>query len=130
VADAPFSLSEVTIIGENRHGYTFAVGKLGEFMQDRWVGFAVGEADYGRRFLFVFPEIGEEGWLGLADRDLAIRLTGAVAQDPDAGWGGIDRWAVEEELRGHPDAHRCVYCGQVGCRSECVECDAFYEDPA
>ena len=113
-------LTEVVWIGRNAHGYTFGVGRLG----DRWVGFARGEwSEHGeaRQDLFVFPEVSYGPLLGLPDRTQAILITGAIAQDPVHGYGGVEEWLVPPELRGDPDAFRCEDCGDVGCQGECHE---------
>lgn len=106
-------------IGENDHGYKFAVGKIG----DRWVGFADGKLDDGNRMFFLFPEISEDYQMGLTDRDGVIKLTGAIAQSVEHGYGGIARWFIPEELRGDPKDFTCERCESVGCRGGCEQED-------
>ena len=74
---AELQFEEVTLVGLNA-GYRFAVGRV----KDRWLGFAIGELDGGERMLFIFPEIADGALLGLADKERAILLTGAIACDP------------------------------------------------
>jgi len=107
-------LTDILKIGENDHGYSFAVGKLG----GRWVGFAVGDLGEGKQGMFFLPGISEEYELGLTDRELAIRMTGAVAQSPEHGYGGIERWFVVEELRGRPEDFQCAECGEIACSGD------------
>lgn len=102
-------------VGENDHGYYFGVGRVG----GRWVGFAVGDAGESGQMMFLLPGISEDYHLGLLDRDRAIRMTGAIAQSPEHGYGGISRWFVEESLRGKPEDFRCEDCQEVGCSGDC-----------
>jgi hypothetical protein len=97
-------------------GYRFAVGKI----SGRWVGFA--DSDVGA---FIFPTISEGHLCGISDRDRAIRLTGAIAQSFEHGYGGVDRWFVGEDLRGKPEDFRCAKCEEIGCVGECEE---WFED--
>jgi hypothetical protein len=115
------SFSEVLNVGDNRR-YLFAVGKLA----DRWAGFAVGKPRPGKpdepRMIFIFPEISDDYTLGIESRDEAIRMTAAIAQDPESNYGGIKRWFVEDALRASPDDYRCEHCQRVGCKGiECVD---------
>lgn len=128
-------LEEVKIIGENAH-YRFCIGRC----RDRWIGFAVGGSmslkahdafhsegiPTGPNFMFVFPEVSEGFVLGLLERDKAILLTGAVAQDPESAYGGVDRWLVPECQRGDPEAFRCRSCDRVGCND--ADCASGYVD--
>lgn len=98
-------LTERVEVGENNHGYRFAVGKIAG---DRWIGFA--DSDVGA---FVLPGMSEEYEMGLADRDRAIKLTGAIAQSAEHGYGGIARWFVDESLRGKPEDFTCSDQGDV-----------------
>jgi hypothetical protein len=107
-------LNDPFIIGYNDHGYMFGVARVGE----RWVGFALAALSNGRDGMFLLPGISSDHRLGLADRERAIRMVGAVASAPEHGYGGIERWFVGEELRGKPDDFRCVECGEVGCSGE------------
>ena len=102
-------------VGDNGLGYRFAVGSISdEGGGVRWVGFA--DSDAGA---FIFPSVSEGHVAGLTDRDLAIRLTGAIAQSFEHGYGGVDRWFVDESLRGDPEEFRCFDCDQIGCRGDC-----------
>jgi hypothetical protein len=109
-------LLDPLVIGDNDLGYTFVVGRL----DDRWLGGAIGAG-----MLFVFPEITVGCYLGVSDRETAIRMTSAIAQDPEHGYGGITRWRVDPRLRAAPDDFRCRHCGEVccdgSCRDECEE---------
>jgi len=124
-SNQPLHFDDMTIIGENEHGWRFGVARLGS----RWIGFATSSA-YGAAAraafraagldpepagLFVFSQVADGFELGVADRDRAVLLTGAIAQDPEAGYGGVSRWHVPEALRGNPDDFRCPRCEQVGC---------------
>lgn len=110
-------LTQTRIIAENDAGYEFGVGLLGR----RWVGFALARRDTSEPFLMFFSEVSTEDYqLGLEDRDEAIRLTAALAVDPE-NYGGVDRWLIDEELRGDPEAYRCPQCGRVGCRGDCFD---------
>ncbi len=77
--------------------------------------------------LFMFPEIAENFTMGILDRERAIRMTGAIAEDPESGYGGVDRWFVGEELRGKPDDFRCEMCERVGCDG--IGCQDAIFDP-
>lgn len=105
-------------VGENRHGWRFAVGQLG----GRWVGLALGRMGDGTGYMHFFAEVSEGYHMGVPDRETAIRLTGGLAQLPDQGFGGIDVWHVPPELRGRPEnLPRCGLCQRVGCEGECVD---------
>lgn len=106
----------VEIIADNRYGWQYVVGLLG----DRWIGAAVSQAGQGQRILMLLPEVAEGVELGLVDKTEAIRLTAALAQDPER-YGGVDRWLIHESLRGDPEAYRCRSCGRVGCQGECED---------
>ena len=109
-------ITERVEVGENDHGYRFAVGRL---ESGRWVGFA--DSDYGA---FIFPGMATGCEIGTADRERAIRLTGAIAQSIEHGYGGVARWFVEDALRGKPEDFTCEECGEVGCCcGECLEGD-------
>lgn len=102
-------------VGENSHGYSFEVGSiLAEDDSFVWVGYA-----HGAGMLFILPGMSEEHVLGLKDRDRAIRLTGAIAQSAEHGYGGVDRWFVDESLRGRPEDFTCESCQGVGCPGDC-----------
>lgn len=106
------------LVGANA-SYSFRVGQVGK----RWVGFA-----FGGGMIFFFPAISEGHQLGILDKDKATRLTGAIAEDENSGYGGIDRWSVPEELRGKPDDFRCKVCDEVGCSADHSQ-DDFDEYP-
>lgn len=109
----PFS--ETLMIGDNDVGYKFGVGLAG----DRWLGFALGDLPGGDKMLFVMPNVSEGFDLGLKDRDQAILMTGAIAQDPESAFGGITRWFVQADLRGDPNTiARCPRCGEIGCQDD------------
>lgn len=119
-------MAEPVKVGENDHGYLFVVARVTGTTGDRWVGGAVGVGRDGVAMFFVFPEVSDGILLGMADRDEAIRLTGALAQDPEGGWGGIERWFVDGDLRGHPENYQCGRCDRVGCDGRaCRDAEAF-----
>lgn len=126
----PLQLTETALIGENQL-YQFAIGLLG----DRWVGFAVGKDRPGKRrmgaekMLFILPGVSEDCRLGLTDRNLAIRMTTAAAQDPEGGYGVITHWHVGPELRAGPDEFRCSTCSRLGCQGDCGEVDYGENEP-
>lgn len=121
ITSREIDIAERLDIGENDHGYKFAVGKIG----DRWVGFADGELDGSDRMLFMFPAISDDYQLGLKNRELVIKLTGAIAQSGEHAYGGIARWFIPAELRGNPKDFICEYCECVGCRGTCESDDYF-----
>lgn len=116
---AQLDIQDTFKIGENDFGYSFAIGRLG----DRWVGFALGDLGEGEQGCFFLPGVSEGYMMGLLDRERAIKLTGAIAQASEHGYGGIARWFVPPEQRGNPDDFRCERCEQVGCSGECVDHD-------
>lgn len=114
----PLSFEELITVGSNDLGYTFFVGRL----KGRWIGFALGTVQRPQGetgMIFIFPEVAEQFVLGLPDRDAAIRMTGAIAQDPESGYGGISQWLQPKELRGDPAKFRCPQCGRIGCQGDC-----------
>jgi hypothetical protein len=115
----PVAIEEQVIIGDNRHGYAFAVGRVG----DRWLGYAIT-----RLGLFLFPGVSEGVDLGMEDRDEAIRRVGAIAQDLNSGYGGVETWHVPEELRGDPGRYRCDVCGEICCEDD-HDLDDLDEEP-
>lgn len=110
-------------IGENDHGYCFAVGMI----HGRWHGFAVGILENGEKMVFFLPGISEGHLLGVSDRARAIKLTGAIAQSSEHGYGGIERWFVPEELQGKPEDFICEGCQSVGCSGDCFDDYGFDE---
>jgi len=133
----PLELRNITIIAENDHGWRFGVAQVG----DRWVGIGLESAHAVEAraafrseglpvepgFVNIFSEVSEGHELGLVDRDAAILLTGAAAQDPEACFGGIDRWFVPAELRGDPEQYRCANCDAIGGDCQCASGD-FNDD--
>lgn len=103
-------LEDIAWIGSNRYGYKFAVGRSGE----RWLGFALGPADFGERILFFMPQVTSSLILGCRDYLQAVRLTAAVALDPESAYGGVDDWFIGPEFRGDPEELRCLVCGEIG----------------
>lgn len=84
-------ITNAEVIGENSMGYRFTIGQLSD---GSWIGFAA--SDYGA---FFFPEIATGHQMGVADRDTAIGLTIAKAQDEESGYGGIETWHIPENQR-------------------------------
>jgi hypothetical protein len=123
-APPPLTITDTKLIGEN-DVYSFWVARCGE----RFIGYAResrSACDAKAAFaaeglptepsmMFLFPEISDGVEMGTADRDRAIKLTGALAQDPEQSYGGVARWHVPPELRGAPDDFRCPNCDRVGC---------------
>lgn len=112
-------IGERVEVGENSHGYTFAVGSIPD--EDggvRWIGFAEGDTGEGR-FTFIFPDVREGHVMGVKGRDHAIKLVGAIAQSPEHGHGGVERWFVDESLRGKPEDFACENCWGVACPGDC-----------
>ena len=123
-------IDEIEVIARNLE-FRFCIGKFG----DRWLGVAIGapiirleRAVFGLpgpaiedSYMHVFPEVSEGGKLGMTDKNRAMLLVGALAQDPEQGFGDITGWLVPEDLRGDPDAFRCKKCGEVGCDG--TECE-------
>ena len=114
--DVP-GLTEVEIIGENDHGYRFYVGRL----NGEWIGFSLGDLDDGRKMMCLLPEVSVAKVVGIEDRDLAIRMVSALAENAGSGFGGIARWFVEEKLRGDPEEFRCSMCDQLFCDGTCYD---------
>lgn len=85
------NITNVQIIGKNSLGYRFVVGQLED---GSWIGYA--DSDYGA---FFFPEIATGYQMGVADRDTAVGLTIAKAQDAQSGYGGIETWHIPESER-------------------------------
>jgi hypothetical protein len=79
-------------------------------------------------YMHVFAEVSEGVELGMQDKTMAILLTGALAEDPEHGFGGIDEWLVPEDLRGEPKDFRCDRCGDVGCAGRDCEYILSAED--
>lgn len=102
--------TRIAWIGENRFGYKFGVG----LADGRWLGFALGQVAAGERCVFFLHQVSDDIVMGCVNLDTALRLTSAVALDPDASYGGIDTWWIKPELRGDPEALRCLVCGEIG----------------
>lgn len=110
------NLKNTIEIGSNKHGYTFCAAQLED---GKWVGFAKGGGA-----LFFFHQVSEGHQLGVKDRDYAILLTGAIAEDPESAYGGVEVWNVPPDLRGKPEDFRCERCDQIGCKEDdCCEYD-------
>lgn len=116
-------IDDIAVIAENDLGYRFGVGRVG----DRWIGFATESEgiDVDPGMLFIIPEICDGFEMGILDRDRCVLLTGAIAQDPEYGFGGVERWHVPEHLRGKPEDFRCANCDRVGCTM--VDCQDVYD---
>lgn len=112
---AQLGVTDIEKIGENDYGYWFGVGRI----CSRWVGFAMGALPEGDQMMFFLPGISESYELGVKERELAIKLTGAIALAGEHGYGGITRWFVPEELRGKPEDYRCLDCDEVVCAGDC-----------
>jgi hypothetical protein len=118
-------IKNILKIGENDHDYCFADGMI----HGRWFGFAIVNLGNEQTGVFFLPGIGEGHMLGVSDRTRAIKLTGAIAQSSEHGYGGVARWFVPEELRGKPEEFICEGCGSVGCSGDCTnDFDFDYED--
>ena len=117
-------IERVDLIGRNDE-WQFAVAKVG----DRWLGVAL-ESQSARAarlafaseglpvdnsYMHLFGEVSDDFELGMKDKRAAMLLVGALAQDVEQGFGGIDEWLVTADLRGDPDQFRCKKCGKVGC---------------
>jgi hypothetical protein len=104
---------ETKMIGENHHGYGFGVGLAG----GRWIGFAAAVIK-GTKALFFLPgQANPDMTLGSPDADAAMRLTVAIAEAPEHGYGGIDKWLLPNggKILVDPDEFRCPDCGEIGC---------------
>jgi len=124
-APPPLSIDEMVQVGCNGD-WLFGVGRA----SGRWIGFALGVdlitgPTGATRFMHVFSEVSERYQLGLVDRDQAIRLVGALAEDEEGGFGRVAEWFVPPELRGDPETFRCRSCGCVGCDG--TDCTDDYE---
>ena len=126
---------DVVLIGSN-DTWRFLVARIDG--GHRWVGLAAPRRSSSEQafhdvgfpvspqMLMILTLVGDGCEMGILDRDLAIRLVGAIAQNAEDGYGGIDTWNVPEDLRGHPNQFRCVLCDRVGCNG--TECrDAFFD---
>jgi len=130
----PIQFHDWFIVGEN-DTYRFCIARTDG---QRWCGFAVPMRspaerafqseglDVSPQMVMILSEVAEGYQLGIQDRDKAILLTGAVAQDVESCYGGIERWFVPEDLRGDPDDFRCAHCDRVGCDGN--DCRDAFED--
>lgn len=101
-------------IGDNADlGYRFGVGKVG----GRWVGFAIGNTDGGGCMFML--SISPDAWLGVVERDDAIRRSAAFIQSPENGYGGFTHWHMDDSLRSVADDFRCETCNDVCCNGRC-----------
>lgn len=106
------------LIGENDL-YQFAAGRLG----GQWFGYAVGQINKNERMAFLLPGCDEDSIDYLLPeisddddvRNMIIKRVGAVAAHFEHGYGGIERWFVEEDLRGTVYDFECAECGSVAC---------------
>lgn len=90
-------------------------------LEGRWIGVAIGEVGDSLEFCSVFPEVSANGMLGLASLQEAIRLTSALADDPEQGLGEVVEWLVADHERGDVEDYRCSNCGELGCDgAECL----------
>lgn len=121
----PIQISDAMVIGENRHGYQFGVGRLSS---GRWIGYACANVPPDGRGLFVLSQVSDGFELGTLDKERAIKLTGAIACDPESAYGGIDQWFVTDDLRGQAAEFRCEFCGAVGCDGNGCRDDFYSED--
>lgn len=114
--------TNITVIGENDHGYRFAAGKLG----DRWYGFVAGKISESKGMAFILPGCSEDEIDHLLPEiseekdvmEMIIKRVGAVAAHYEHGYGGIARWFVEESLRGTVEEFLCPECDSVACSPE------------
>lgn len=124
-------IEALDLIGRNAE-WQFGVARIG----DRWLGvaleseptrlaraaFASEGLPFDKGYMHVFAEVSEGIELGMQEKTIAMLLVGALAQDPEHGFGGIDEWLVPEVLRGDPEKFRCEKCGDVGCGGrDCTE---------
>ena len=105
----PIQIEEQVEVAYNEYGYRFCVGRVGS----RWMGYALGGGG-----MFFMPGVSEGCVMGLTDRDEAIRRVGAIAQDPEESFGGVQAWSVPPALRGKPEDYRCKECGRVCCEGD------------
>lgn len=123
----PVEIDDALLMGDNDVGYEFFIGRV----QGRWIGFAAADVPgVEGKGIFVFHEISDGPLLGLTDRDEAIRRVHAVATAPENGFGGVDRWYSDEQLRAEPAAYRCGHCDQLCCDGECElgEIDDYWQE--
>lgn len=109
----PIQIEELTLLASNSH-WRFCVGRVG----GRWLGFALGDLEDGQQFMNVFHQVAQGCELGLPDRDEAIRLTTAIAWDPNSDFGRVNEWYCLAEMRGDPEDYRCPTCEEVGCKED------------
>jgi hypothetical protein len=100
-------IQDPTLLASNSQ-WQFCIGRL----EQRWIGYAFAPAHH---FADIMPEISLDGQLGHPDRDHAVKLTTAIAQDPEHAYGEITDWFVSLDQRGHPDSFRCHHCERVAC---------------
>lgn len=118
----PVPLEDIEVIAENAH-YLFLIARSGK----RWLGFSAPKRspaeqafqneglEVSPQMFLILSDVSDGCTLGVLDKQRAILLTGALAQDPEQGYGGIDRWHVPSELQGRPEDFRCRKCERIGC---------------
>lgn len=114
-------ISDSTRIGTN-YDYQFYVGKVCE----RWIGFARPNVK-DPTGIFVFSQVSEGVYLGLTDRNEAIKRTAAFAESDEYGYGGITEWLLDESLRGKPEDYECSLCQTIFCEGECLDDEDWYD---
>lgn len=104
------------LIGTNKHGYGFRVRHVGHGL---WAGEAFATVNGEENTFTLLQFVRPDGSHGMADQRKAILMTGALANDPANGYGGIDEWFIDEEFRGKPEDMRCEVCDEIcmGCES-------------
>ena len=132
---ADLTFSDIFVIAENDH-YRFVIARCG----DRWFGGAMESlaAQEAREafaseclpvqppMMFIFAQVSEGFEFGVQDRNRAIMLVGAIAQDEESSYGEVDRWFVPEGQRGKPEAFRCERCGEIGCSCNGKDCEGDF----
>lgn len=84
-------IDDAFVIGRN-DGYEFLVGQLSD--NQRWVGMAVALDESGApASAFVLDFGGDDVERGVTDRDDAVRLTIAEANNPENCFGGLSNHA-------------------------------------
>jgi hypothetical protein len=95
---------------------------VGQLRDGRWVGFLntvlPGET---KPYRLVLPEINEDFHLGVATRELAVRMTCAIVLDPERRFGVIEEWLIDESQRASPEEFRCAECQRVLCEGHFEE---------
>ena len=115
-ASIELRIDRLLMVGQNARGFEFSIGLLNH----RWVAFVRRRMVYGTE-IHIFRARYESYTPSGSDliRARVIGMVAAIAQDPARGFGGVDEWYVEEELRATPEQYRCPHCGKVAC----LECE-------